>query len=68
VRQPADLIKKKVNEDLSLDKPLLVIYKISKLAYRILVILIANERVKKKDHDDWDWINIFTRMCKDTIE
>jgi hypothetical protein len=42
VRQPADL-----NEDLSLDKPLHVIYKVSKLAYRILVILIANERVKK---------------------
>jgi hypothetical protein len=31
-----------------LDKPLHVIYKASKLAYRILVILIANERVKKK--------------------
>jgi hypothetical protein len=29
-----------------LDKPLHVIYKVSKLAYRILVILIANERVK----------------------
>jgi hypothetical protein len=26
---------KKVNEDLSLDKPLHVIYKVSKLAYRI---------------------------------
>jgi hypothetical protein len=46
VRQPADLIK--VNEDLSLDKPLHVIYKASKLAYRICVILIANESVKKK--------------------
>jgi hypothetical protein len=31
-----------------LDKPLHVIYKVSKLAYRIKVILIANERVKKK--------------------
>jgi hypothetical protein len=31
-----------------LDKPLHVIYKASKLAYRILVILIANKRVKKK--------------------
>jgi hypothetical protein len=31
-----------------LDKPLHVIYKTSKIAYRILVILIANERVKKK--------------------
>jgi hypothetical protein len=31
-----------------LDKPLHVIYKVSKLAYRISVILIANERVKKK--------------------
>jgi hypothetical protein len=30
-----------------LDKPLHVIYKVSKLAYRIWVILIANERVKK---------------------
>jgi hypothetical protein len=30
-----------------LDKPLHVIYKVSKLAYRIPVILIANERVKK---------------------
>jgi hypothetical protein len=36
---------KKVNEDLSLDKSLHVIYKVSKLAYRIWVILIANERV-----------------------
>jgi hypothetical protein len=34
--------------NLSLDKPLHVIYKVSKLAYRIWVILIANERVKKK--------------------
>jgi hypothetical protein len=34
-----------------LDKPLHVIYKARKLAYRILVILIANERVKKKDVD-----------------
>jgi hypothetical protein len=31
-----------------LDKPLHVMYKVSKLAYRIWVILIANERVKKK--------------------
>jgi hypothetical protein len=31
-----------------LDKPLHVIYKVSKLAYRIWVIVIANERVKKK--------------------
>jgi hypothetical protein len=31
-----------------LDKPLHVIYKVSKLAYRISVILIANERVKKQ--------------------
>jgi hypothetical protein len=31
-----------------MDKPLHVIYKVSKLAYRIWVILIANERVKKK--------------------
>jgi hypothetical protein len=31
-----------------LDKPLHVIYKVSKLAYRISVILIANKRVKKK--------------------
>jgi hypothetical protein len=38
---------KKVNEELSLDKPLHVIYKVSKLAYRIWVILIANKRVKK---------------------
>jgi hypothetical protein len=30
-----------------LDKPLHVVYKVSKLAYRIWVILIANERVKK---------------------
>jgi hypothetical protein len=30
-----------------LDKPLHVIYKVRKLAYRIPVILIANERVKK---------------------
>jgi hypothetical protein len=29
----------------TLDKPLHVIYKVSKLAYRIGVILIANERV-----------------------
>jgi hypothetical protein len=47
VTQPADLIKK-VSEDLSLDKPLHVIYKVSKLAYRIWVILIANKRVIKK--------------------
>jgi hypothetical protein len=39
--------KKKFNEDLSLDKPLQVIYKVSKLAYGIRVILIANKRVKK---------------------
>jgi hypothetical protein len=32
-----------------LDKPLHVIYKVSKLAYRIGVIVIANERVKKKN-------------------
>jgi hypothetical protein len=32
---------------LSLDKPLHVIYTVSKLAYRIWVILIANKRVKK---------------------
>jgi hypothetical protein len=31
-----------------LDKPLHVIYKVSILAYRISVILIANEIVKKK--------------------
>jgi hypothetical protein len=30
-----------------LDKPLHVIYEVSKLAYRILVILIANGSVKK---------------------
>jgi hypothetical protein len=30
-----------------LDKPLHVIYTVSKLAYRIKVILIANKRVKK---------------------
>jgi hypothetical protein len=30
-----------------MDKPLHVIYKVSKLAYRIWVILIANKRVKK---------------------
>jgi hypothetical protein len=36
-----------VNEDLSLDKPLHVIYKVSKLSYRIWVIVIANKRVKK---------------------
>jgi hypothetical protein len=47
VRQPANLIKK-VNEDLSLDKPL----KVSKLAYRIGVILIANERVKKEIYSE----------------
>jgi hypothetical protein len=41
---------KRFNEDLSLDKPLHVIYKVSKLAYRISVILIANERVKKNSH------------------
>jgi hypothetical protein len=39
---------KKVNEDLSLDKPLHVTYKVSKWAYRIWVILLANKRVKKK--------------------
>jgi hypothetical protein len=33
---------KNINEDLSLDKPLHVIYKVSKLAYRIWVILIVN--------------------------
>jgi hypothetical protein len=32
-----------------LDKPLHVIYKISKVAYRIRVILIATKRVKKKE-------------------
>jgi hypothetical protein len=32
-----------------LDKPLHVIYKVSKLAYRIPVILIANKRVKKTE-------------------
>jgi hypothetical protein len=31
-----------------MDKPLHVIYKVSKLAYRIIVILIANKRVKRK--------------------
>jgi hypothetical protein len=30
-----------------MDKPLHVVYKVSKLAYRIWVILIANKRVKK---------------------
>jgi hypothetical protein len=30
-----------------MDKPLHVIYEVSKLAYRIWVILIANKRVKK---------------------
>jgi hypothetical protein len=30
-----------------MDKPLHAIYKVSKLAYRIRVILIANKRVKK---------------------
>jgi hypothetical protein len=40
-----------------LDKPLHVIYKVSKLAYRIRVILIANERVKKI------YINIYIYMC-----
>jgi hypothetical protein len=38
-----------------LDKPLHVIHKVSKLAYRISVILIANERVKKK---------LCYRLCK----
>jgi hypothetical protein len=38
--------KEKVNEDLSLDKPLHVIYKVSKLAHRIRVILIANNKKK----------------------
>jgi hypothetical protein len=38
----------KANEDLSLDKPLHVMYNVSKLAYRIWVILIANKRVKKE--------------------
>jgi hypothetical protein len=37
----------KLNEVLSLDKPLHVIYKFSKWAYRIWVIMIANKRVKK---------------------
>jgi hypothetical protein len=37
----------KINEDLSLDKPLQVIYTVSKLAYRIWVILIASKTVKK---------------------
>jgi hypothetical protein len=39
--------KKSFNEGLSLDKPLQVIYTVSKLAYRIEVILITNKRVKK---------------------
>jgi hypothetical protein len=38
-----------------LDKPLHVIYKVSKLAYRIWVILIANERVKKKELEKKDF-------------
>jgi hypothetical protein len=51
----------KFNEDLSLDKPLHVIYKVSKLAYRIWVILIANERVKKKLYS-WSKIASVPRM------
>jgi hypothetical protein len=41
-----------------LDKPLHVIYTVSKLAYRISVILIANERVKKKFFlvDNFDFV------------
>jgi hypothetical protein len=44
----------------SLDKPLHVKYKVSKLAYRIWVILIANERVKKKVAPQlysWGWVD-----------
>jgi hypothetical protein len=32
-----------------LDKPLHVIYKVSKLAYRIWVILVANKKFKKEE-------------------
>jgi hypothetical protein len=39
---------KRFNENLSLDKPLHVIYKVNKLAYRIWVILIANRKSYKK--------------------
>jgi hypothetical protein len=49
-----------------LDKPLHVIYKVSKLAYRIGVILITNERVKKNiftmsdaaviNNSEWLWV------------
>jgi hypothetical protein len=36
-----------------LDKPLHVIHKVSKLAYRIRVILIDNKRVKKNSVRGW---------------
>jgi hypothetical protein len=58
--------KEKVYEDLSLDKTLHVIYKVSKLAYRIRVILIANERVKKIIHYNFFfgvWRDMRTFIC-----
>jgi hypothetical protein len=42
------LTYEKVNEELFLDKPLLIILNKSKLAYRIYVILIANKEFLKK--------------------
>jgi hypothetical protein len=54
---------KQVSEDLSLDKPLHVIYKVSKLAYEwFWVILIANERVKKMSENMRSECNISTRF------
>jgi hypothetical protein len=40
-------VREKVNEDLSMDKPLHVIQNHSKLAYRSNVILIANKEFSK---------------------
>jgi hypothetical protein len=50
-----------------LDKPLHVIYKASKLAYRILVILIANERVKNEEEKKVKQIIKKTLMSTSTV-
>jgi hypothetical protein len=50
-----------------LDKPLHVIYTVSKIAYRILVILIVNERVKKKTSDITDLSSKFILLFEKSI-
>jgi hypothetical protein len=49
-----------------LDKPLHVIYKVSKLAYRILVILIANKRVNKTKVTP-DGLSVVDWVCEGNI-